>query len=335
MTEMPTYKKKDFSSDQEIRWCPGCGDYAILNAVQMAMTKIGKKKEDIVFVSGIGCSSRFPYYMDTYGLHTIHGRAPAFASGLKMTNPDLSIWVVTGDGDGLSIGGNHLIHAIRRNVNLNILLFNNEIYGLTKGQYSPTSKQGTVTKSTPYGSIDRSFLPSKIAMGTGSTFFARTMDTDPKHMSEVFLAAEEHEGCSFVEILQNCVIFNDKIHDNYTNRKLRDENVMFLKNGKPILFGKELNKGLMMKGASPKVVTVGENGVTMDDILVHDETNDNLSYLLANLVPHLDPLPMGILKRVEDVNYDRQMTEQVDQIIQNKGRGSVKSLLESGSVWNV
>lgn len=332
---MPTYKKKDFASDQEIRWCPGCGDYAILNAVQMAMTKIGKKKEDIAFVSGIGCSSRFPYYMSTYGMHTIHGRAPAFASGLKMTNPDLSVWVVTGDGDGLSIGGNHLIHAIRRNMNVNILLFNNEIYGLTKGQYSPTSKQGIVTKSTPYGSIDRSFLPSKIAMGAGSTFFARTMDTDPKHMAEVFQAAEEHQGCSFVEILQNCVIFNDKVHENYTNRKMRDENVMFLEHGKPILFGKGLTKGLIMKGASPKVVTIGEDGITNDDILIHDETNDNLSYLLANLVPHLDPLPMGVLKRVQDVSYDKQMNEQVDQVLESRGRGSVEKLLNSGSVWNV
>ena len=219
MTEIPQYAKKDFVSDQEVRWCPGCGDYAILNAAQMAMTNIGKKKEDIVFVSGIGCSSRFPYYMNTYGLHSIHGRAPAIASGIKSSNPQLSVWVITGDGDGLSIGGNHLIHTIRRNINMNIVLFNNEIYGLTKGQYSPTSKIGTVTKSTPMGSIDNPFLPGRIGLGAGATFFARTMDTDPKHMKEVFIEAEKHQGCSFIEVLQNCVIFNDKIHENYTIAK--------------------------------------------------------------------------------------------------------------------
>ncbi|MBT5094781.1 MAG: 2-oxoacid:ferredoxin oxidoreductase subunit beta, partial [Halobacteriovoraceae bacterium] len=199
MTEMPAYKKKDFVSDQEVRWCPGCGDYAILSSVQMAMTKIGRKKEDICFVSGIGCSSRFPYYMNTYGMHTIHGRAPGFASGLKCANPDLEVWMITGDGDGLSIGGNHLIHAIRRNMNINIILFNNEIYGLTKGQYSPTTKVGLVTKSSPYGSLDRAFHPANLILGAGSTFFARTIDTDPKHMAETFLAASRHQGCSFIE----------------------------------------------------------------------------------------------------------------------------------------
>ncbi len=237
MTDMPTYKKKDFISDQEVRWCPGCGDYAILSSMQMAMTKIGKRKEDIAFISGIGCSSRFPYYMNTYGMHTIHGRAPGFATGLKTFNPDLDVWVITGDGDGLSIGGNHLIHVIRRNVNLNILLFNNEIYGLTKGQYSPTSGPGLVTKSSPFGSLDRSFTPSSLVMGAGATFYARTIDTDPKHMIETFKAASEHEGCSFIEVLQNCVIFNDKIHDKVVNRATRDDTTIRVENGKPMTFG--------------------------------------------------------------------------------------------------
>ena len=213
------YTKKDFVSDQEVKWCPGCGDYAILSAIQTALSKIGRKQEDIVFVSGIGCSSRFPYYLNTYGYHTIHGRATAVASGVKTANPNLSVWVITGDGDGLSIGGNHLIHALRRNIDMNIILFNNETYGLTKGQYSPTTKQGQVTKSTPYGSLDRPFSPANLAFGANATFIARTLDTDPKHIEKIMLAAEEHRGTSFVEVLQNCVIFNDGCHDEYTNKK--------------------------------------------------------------------------------------------------------------------
>ena len=333
MTENPPYTKKDFSSDQDIRWCPGCGDYAILTAAQMAMTKIGKKREDIVFISGIGCSSRFPYYMNTYGLHSIHGRAPAFASGLKFHNPELSVWVITGDGDGLSIGGNHLIHAIRRNVNLNILLFNNEIYGLTKGQYSPTSKMGTVTKSTPYGSIDRAFLPNKLALGAGATFVARTMDTDPKHMQEIFLAAENHNGTSFVEILQNCVIFNDKIHDNYTNRKLRDDWIFFLEDGKPMRFGKGGSKGIVQKGSQLEVVEC--DSVDASKLLIHDQKNANLAYILASLRPHVDPMPMGILHQVDDSIYDEAICSQIDQIIAKRGAGDMQKVLLSGSTWKV
>ena len=333
MSEMPQYSKKDFVSDQEVRWCPGCGDYAILNAVQMAMAKLGKPKEEIVFVSGIGCSSRFPYYMNTYGLHTIHGRAPAVASGLKCHNPNLSVWVITGDGDGLSIGGNHLIHSIRRNLDINIILFNNEIYGLTKGQYSPTSKIGTVTKSTPIGSIDRPFLPGRIGLGAGSTFFARSMDTDPKHMSEIFQMAYQHKGCSFIEILQNCVIFNDKIHENYTNRKLRDDYVFFLKQGEPIIFGKEKNKGLQMNGSKLEVVTLGENGVTKDTIIKHDETDLNWATILSNLEPHVDPLAMGVLRRVEESIYEQDMHAQFENVKDKKV--SMQEILESGSVWSV
>ena len=247
MTEMPSYKKKDFVSDQEIRWCPGCGDYSVLAAVQMVMPKIGRKIEDIVFVSGIGCSSRFPYYMNTYGLHTIHGRAPAFASGIKAHNPDLSVWVITGDGDGLSIGGNHLIHALRRNLDINIILFNNRIYGLTKGQYSPTSELGKQTKSSPFGSVDRPFTPETIGRGARASFFARTMDTDVKHMQEVFLQAASHKGTSFIEVLQNCNIFNDKTHDNITNRAVKNERVLYLANGKPLVLTRAKKELCSMK----------------------------------------------------------------------------------------
>ena len=333
MSGNPPYTKKDFVSDQDVRWCPGCGDYAILNAVQMCMAKTGKKKEDIVFISGIGCSSRFPYYMDTYGLHSIHGRAPAFATGLKSHNPDLSVWVITGDGDGLSIGGNHLIHAIRRNVDINILLFNNEIYGLTKGQYSPTSRLGTVTKSTPYGSIDRAFMPNRVALGSGATFVARTMDTDPKHMQEVFLAADAHKGVSFIEILQNCVIFNDKIHENYTNRKTRDDWAFFLEDGKPITFGKETRKGLVQKGARFEVVEL--EGADESDLVVHDKSDSNLAYMLAGLRPHEDPMPMGVIHQAEDLVYDREINSQVREVEKKKGRGDMASVLRSGATWTV
>ncbi len=335
MSENIVYKKKDFISDQEVRWCPGCGDYSILSSVQMALTKIGRKKEDIVFVSGIGCSSRFPYYMNTYGMHTIHGRAPGFASGLKSFNDKLSVWIITGDGDSLSIGGNHLIHVLRRNVNLNIILFNNEIYGLTKGQYSPTTARGTVTKSSPYGSIDRSFNPAKLALGAGASFYARTMDTDPKHMTEMFIAAEEHQGTSLVEVMQNCVIFNDKIHDQYTNRKTRDEFSVMLENGRPLIFGENKDKGIIIEGCGPKVVNIGENGVTEDKLLVHDVKNENLSFMLSSMVNPEFPMPMGVFRKVEDVCYDSQINEQIQHVKESKGEGSVKKLLFSGNTWEV
>lgn len=335
MTEMPTYKKKDFVSDQEVRWCPGCGDYAILSAVQLACTKLGKKKEDIAFVSGIGCSSRFPYYMDTFGLHTIHGRAPAFASGLKTFNPNLSVWVITGDGDGLSIGGNHLIHVLRRNVDLNIILFNNEIYGLTKGQYSPTSQEGIVTKSTPYGSVDHPFTPAKLALGSGSTFFARTMDTDPKHMQDICLAGETHKGTAMIETYQNCVIFNDAVHDLYTNRKTRDDYAVFLEHGEPMIFGKDKNKGLVVKNNALAVVTIGEDGVKEEDILVHDKTNQGMAFMLAGLKAPDFPIPMGILYQVEIANYDKQVCDQVEMVKEKKGKGDMTALLNSGDTWNI
>ncbi len=333
MTEMPNYKKKDFISDQEVRWCPGCGDYAILSAIQMACTKIGKKREDIVFVSGIGCSSRFPYYMNTYGLHTIHGRAPGFASGLKCHNPDLSVWIITGDGDSLSIGGNHLIHILRRNINVNIILFNNEIYGLTKGQYSPTSKPGIVTSSSPYGSIDHSFTPAKLALGSGTTFFARTMDTDPKHMQEICLAGEEHKGTSLIETYQNCVIFNDAIHDKYTNRKTREDHALFLQDGKPMIFGKEKNKGLMIKENKFFVATIGEGGVSESDIIIHDKTNQGMAFMLAGLTSPEFPIPVGVLYQIQIEYYDKQLSDQLDLITEKKGKGSMAELLRSGETW--
>ncbi len=335
MSEVPSYKKKDFVSDQEVRWCPGCGDYAILASIQLAMTKIGKQKEDIVFISGIGCSSRFPYYMNTFGMHTIHGRAPGFASGLKIHNPDLAIWVVTGDGDGMSIGGNHLIHAVRRNLDMNIILFNNEIYGLTKGQYSPTSEIGLFTKSSPYGSIDRPFNPAALVMGAGSTFYARTIDTDPKHMQDVFVEASKHKGTSFIEVLQNCVIFNDKVHDVHTNRATRDDNTVRVVHGEPMIFGKENDKGIMLDGVQPKMVTIGEGGVTEADLLKHDQTNYNVANMLSLMKAPDFPVTLGVLKQVDAPIYDQQLCEQVKFVTEKKGKGDMKSLLMSGDTWEV
>lgn len=334
---MPTYKKKDFTSDQDVRWCPGCGDYAILASVQLAMTKIGKKKEDIVFVSGIGCSSRFPYYMDTYGLHTIHGRAPAVASGVKVQNPDLSVWLITGDGDGLSIGGNHTIHLVRRNLDINVILFNNEIYGLTKGQYSPTTRVGMKTKSTPYGSIDRPFHPASLVIGANSTFFARTIDTDPKHMQEVFLKASQHKGTSFVEVLQNCVIFNDKTHDPVTNRATRPDNSINLEHGKPMIFGKENNKGIVFDGFTPKIVTIGENGITEKDLAVHNENEPSgvWSYMLSTMSYPDMPVPLGVLRCVDAAVYESAVHEQIDNAKSKFGEGSMEKLLHSGDTWTI
>ncbi len=330
-----TYTKKDFASDQEVKWCPGCGDYAILSAIQTALTTIGRKREDIVFISGIGCSSRFPYYMNTYGYHTIHGRAPAVASGLKTANPDLSVWVITGDGDSLSIGGNHLIHAIRRNIDMNIILFNNEIYGLTKGQYSPTTKQGHVTKSSPYGSLDRPFSAAKLAFGASATFIARTLDTDAKHMQEIMLEAEEHRGTSFIEVYQNCVIFNDGAHADYTDKQTREEHSVILTHGEPMIFGKEVKKGIILEQLTLKVVELGEQ-YTEADCLVHDRTNQMLASLLVAMDAdeHMPKL-YGVLYKVKDVIYNDQVTAQVDAVKAQKGEGDFNKLLYSGDTWEI
>lgn len=329
------YTRKDFCSDQEVKWCPGCGDYAILASLQQAMAQSGKKKEDIVCVSGIGCSSRLPYYVDSYGYHTIHGRAPSIASGVKLANPNLSVWVITGDGDGLSIGGNHFIHAMRRNINMNILLFNNQIYGLTKGQYSPTSEMGKVTKSTPYGSIDRVFRPGMLALGAGCTFLAKTLDSDPKSMTDVMVAADKHQGTSFIEIYQNCVIFNDKAHDLYSNRATRADTTLMLEHGKPMIFGKEKNKGIVLDGLKLKVVDIGTE-YKESDLLVHDRHNEALAYMLiGHSCPPEFPMVLGVLFEREDVIYDQLMEDQLTTVQKKKGYGNFKELLYSGDTWTV
>ena len=335
MTEVKKLTKKQCMSDQAVKWCPGCGDYAILSSAQTAMAQIGVEPHNVAVISGIGCSSRFPYYMGTYGLHSIHGRAPGFATGLKLHNPDLSIWMITGDGDGLSIGGNHLAHIIRRNIDVNIILFNNEIYGLTKGQYSPTSKPGLTTGSSPFGSIDRPFSPARFALGCGSTFFARTIDTDPKHMIEVMKQAHSHKGTSVIEVFQNCIIFNDKVHDDYTNRGTREENSIRLEAGKPMIFGKEKDQGMIMEDYELKKVKLAD-GYSEDQLVVHDPTNKGLAHLLSNMEYPDCPVPIGVMKVVEAVHsYDEDFHNQINEQVQEKGKGSIKDLLHSGETWEV
>ncbi|MBL4848355.1 MAG: 2-oxoacid:ferredoxin oxidoreductase subunit beta [Planctomycetes bacterium] len=327
-------KKKDFVSDQDVRWCPGCGDYAILNAMQRIMPELGVPKEKIVFVSGIGCSSRFPYYMNTYGFHTIHGRAPAFATGLKCTNPDLTVWLVTGDGDGLSIGGNHLLHVIRRNVDINILLFNNKIYGLTKGQYSPTSEVGTVTKSTPLGSLDRPLNPLRFALASEATFVARTYDTDLKHMQQVFKAAAAHKGVSFVEILQNCPIFNDGCWTENLAKKVRKDKVLFLEHGKPMVYGADKNRGLKLDGLALEK-TSWEGDETPADVFVHDSTVES-SVLATLLTEFTDPIPVGIFREVQAQPYDEALINQLDVAKdKSKGQGLAELYRQGANTWTV
>jgi 2-oxoglutarate ferredoxin oxidoreductase subunit beta len=331
MTETQALTKKDFKSDQEVRWCPGCGDYAILNCVQGVMTKLGVARKDIVFVSGIGCSSRFPYYMNTYGFHSIHGRAPAFATGIKAANPDLSVWVVTGDGDGLSIGGNHMAHVLRRNVDVNILLFNNEIYGLTKGQYSPTSPTGLRTKTSPMGSVDRAFNPLAFALGSGATFVARTIDTHMKHMAAVLEAAAAHKGVSFVEIYQNCVIFNDGCFDDVADKKVRDDRMIDLEPGEPMIYGKEHDKGLRLEGFD-----VVRCDADQADVWKPDVHSPGPAFVIAQL--DLDPSmprPMGVLRGVEAPTFDDGINAQLVQATEAKGQGTLESLLYSGDTWEV
>ncbi|MBF0105314.1 MAG: 2-oxoacid:ferredoxin oxidoreductase subunit beta [Deltaproteobacteria bacterium] len=336
-TVAPKLSRKDYMSDQAVKWCPGCGDYAILASVQNTFAQLGKNRDNTVFVSGIGCSSRFPYYMNTYGFHTIHGRAAAVATGIKIANPSLDVWVATGDGDSFSIGGNHFIHAIRRNIGIKILVFNNEIYGLTKGQYSPTSKQGVVTKSTPYGSLDRSFIPASLALGAEATFYARVVDTNPKHMTEIFTAAADHKGTAFVEILQNCVIFNDKTHRAITDKEMRDDNQLVLEHGKPMIFGKNRDKGLVMNGCDFKVVRLGEDGITENNLLVHDAHREslNLAFMLSRLTLPEFPVPLGIFRQVARPAYEEQINSQIQEIKNKKGAGDLKRLLNSGGTWVV
>ena len=328
---------KDFTSDQEVRWCPGCGDYTILRAMQKALPTLKKKKEDFVFISGIGCSSRFPYYMNTYGFHTIHGRAPAFATGIKLANPSLSVWQITGDGDALAIGGNHFIHALRRNIDINILLFNNEIYGLTKGQFSPTSKKGIKTKSNPHGTTDEPFSPSDLAIGAQGSFFARVVDTNPKLMQKIFVEAEEHRGTSLIEILQNCVIFNDKTFAAITGKEVKQNAQLILEDGMPMLFGAEMNKGIILKGFKLEVVTIGENNIAEKDILIHDkkEQDPTLHAMLARMRPPEFPAALGIIRAVRRQTFDEGLLNQLEYEKENAKFKTVDELLKSGETWEV
>lgn len=329
-----TLTRKDFVSDQEVRWCPGCGDYSILAQVQKVLPELGVEKEKVVFISGIGCSSRFPYYMNTYGFHSIHGRAPAIATGLKATRPDLSVWVVTGDGDGLSIGGNHLLHILRRNVDVNILLFNNRIYGLTKGQYSPTSERGKVTKSTPLGSIDYPLHPISVALGAEASFVARTIDVEAKHLQEIVRRAHEHRGASFVEVLQNCNIFNDGTFSLMTDKTSKADHQLILAHGQPLIFGKNRDKGVRMSGHRLEVVQLG-NGISQSDLLVHDEQDDALAFLLSTMQPPDFPSPIGVFRAFDRVPYDTAMNSQIQQARDTHGAGDLDAMFNRGDTWEV
>ena len=332
--ERPVLQKKDYRSDQEVRWCPGCGDYAILNAVTAAFAKLQKQLHETVIISGIGCSSRFPYYMETFGFHTIHGRAPAIATGLRVARPDLKIFVVTGDGDGLSIGGNHMLHVLRRNVNLVILLFNNRIYGLTKGQYSPTSELGKVTKSTPIGSADRPVNPLAFALGCGATFVARTVDRNIPHMDEMLKRAAAHKGTAFLEILQNCNVYNDLAWNVIYDRESKVQHELRLEHGKPLLFGPpDDRRAVIMQGVTPKVVRAKD--VPESSLWVHDEKNVNAAKLIADLFAPDFPIPIGVLNAIEAPVYEDLMLEQEQKAISERGPGDIAKLLVSGDTWKI
>ncbi len=337
-TPAPTLVPKDFATDQEVRWCPGCGDYSILAQVQKIMPTLGIPRENIVIISGIGCSSRFPYYMNTYGMHSIHGRATAIASGLKASRPELSVWIVSGDGDCLSIGGNHTIHMLRRNFDVTLLLFNNEIYGLTKGQYSPTSEQSKITKSTPFGSIDHPFNPSALALGADATFVARSMDRDPKHLQSMLLRAHAHKGSSFLEIYQNCNIFNDGAFEIFTEKKSKPEEALFVEQGKPLIFGAERNKGIKFDGLKPVVVELN-NGVSENDLWIHDENDFFKAQILTrffdspNINGHL-PRPFGVFYQHARACYEDVMTMQIDEALA-KGKGDLDKILKGRETWSI
>jgi 2-oxoglutarate ferredoxin oxidoreductase subunit beta len=326
----------DFGSDQDVRWCPGCGDYAILNVMKKVMPQIGIPRENIVFVSGIGCSSRFPYYMNTYGMHSIHGRAPAIATGLKCVRPDLQVWVITGDGDGLSIGGNHFIHTIRRNVDLRVIMFNNRIYGLTKGQYSPTSPLGKVTKSSPLGAIDNPLNPLSVAIGCEATFVARSIDVNVKHLGEVLKRAAEHKGTAFVEIYQNCNIFNDGAWEYASAKATKADTTIELEHGKPLIFGKNKDKGIRLNGTEPEIVELGK-GINPDDLLFHDEkaTEPTLAYLLSRMRHPEFPEPIGVFRDIVSPQYDVELNRQIDSARAKKGEGDLNALFNGGETWTV
>jgi 2-oxoglutarate ferredoxin oxidoreductase subunit beta len=336
-TPVELLKPADYASDQEVRWCPGCGDYAIIKGVHNTLADLQIPLEKLVFFSGIGCAARFPYYMASYGFHTIHGRAPALATGAKLANPDLDIWVVMGDGDALSIGGNHTMHAIRRNVDLNLLLFNNEIYGLTKGQYSPTSQLGTRSPSTPQGSVDSPLNALSLALGAGARFVARTFDTNLKHMPIVLKAAHAHKGASLVEIIQNCIVYNDGVFDGWTGKSVVADNSITVENGQPLVFGKERNKGLAKSddGFGIQVVTIGENGVTEANILVHDETNKILAMMLADMNQPDFPVALGVLYNNPGKPYDEAVHEQLAEVRAANPPGTLNEMLRKGRTWTV
>ena len=338
-TTLPTLTAKDFQTDQEVRWCPGCGDYSILAQVQKVMPTLGIPKENIAIISGIGCSSRFPYYMNVYGMHSIHGRATAIASGLKATRPELSVWIVSGDGDSLSIGGNHTIHLLRRNFDVNMLVFNNQIYGLTKGQYSPTSEEKKVTKSTPYGSIDHPFNPLALAMGADATFIARSMDRDPKHLQDMLLRSYKHKGASFLEIYQNCNIFNDGAFEIFTEKGSKPLETIFLEQGKPLVFGANKEKGIKLDGFRPVVVDLTD-GLTADDCWIHDEKDFYKAQILVRMFddPHVDghlPRPFGVFYETERPTYEDMLEAQIKQVQTAKGLGDLDKLLRGNETWTI
>lgn len=335
------YSAADFKSDQEVKWCPGCGNHAILSAVQKALPEVaeslGYNHEQFTFVSGIGCSSRFPYYMQTFGFHGIHGRAAAIATGVKVANPKLTVWQISGDGDALAIGGNHFIHAVRRNIDVNILLFNNEIYGLTKGQYSPTSKLGKITKTSPFGTVEHPFSPGELVLGARGTFYARSIDVDIPLTKECLIASAEHDGTSVTEIMQNCVIFNDKTHNEFTARDVRADRTIVLKHGEPMIFGANKNKGLVLEGLGLKVVTIGEGGWELSDILVHDkhQFQPGVHMMLVNMKPPQFPVALGVIRQVKDSTYDDNVTKQVLEVRSKSQIKCMDDLLNSGDTWEI
>lgn len=328
------YTYKDFESNQEVRWCPGCDDYVILRSMQKALPEMGVKKEDVVFISGIGCSSRFPYYMNTFGMHGIHGRAPAIATGVKLANNNLSVWVITGDGDSMAIGGNHFIHVLRRNIDLNIVLFNNEIYGLTKGQFSPTSLVGQKTKSSPYGNTQPPFLPGELAIGAQARFFARIGGNTPKEMTQIFIKSASFKGTSLVEVLQNCPIFNNGAFAEFTDRSVREDRQLYVEHGKPMIFGKERDKGIILNGLKLEVVTIGENGISIDDILVHDAEESDPT-LHQMLVRSTHPLVTGVIRSFEDFTFEERENKQRDEVKLNSKYKKTNDLFFTGDVYEV
>lgn len=337
MEEVVKLSPKDFKSDQEVRWCAGCGDHAVLSSVHRAMAEIGLTKEKYAVISGIGCSSRFPYYMNTYAFHGIHGRATAIASGVKVSKPDLSVWVITGDGDAMAIGGNHFLHTVRRNIDMNIILLNNQIYGLTKGQYSPTSLEGQITKTSPHGTIEQPFHPGELVMGAQGKFFARSIDNNVKLTAAIMVEAEKHQGTSVVEVLQNCVIYNDKAHAYLTDREHKKDRQLHLKHGEPMIFGKDEDKGIILDGLKLKVVKLGENGVNEKDLLVHDahQASPTVHVMLANMMYPEYPVAFGVIRAVQAPTYEEKLDQQIEEVKNSSSIKNMTDLLYSGNIWKI